>query len=291
MTSKRRIALTDSMHCWIYALLEEIYADKTEKCFSGLGKEELALINVDENGGEAAHVYGDTDVDLVSHLVEIVLGRPLSADDMFVDLGSGSGRLLLQMLLLTNVRRVCGIELSPTRHSQAAAALNEARTHFAPLLDPSRIQLYCASMLKHVAVAESNLLYCYSLALSDDFLASLRDDLALRLGALVLLRGKGFHDADGSSMGADSSGGRLAQSRRLQPVLVTQIVNRVHQYFGYRVVEAGGSPADSVQVLLLEQSSVALGPIERPVFTSPEDDDTSGCNAMMQDLLEGDRLL
>ena len=273
--AKRRIAL------------EEIYAVKTTTCFSGLSEEELAFINADENGGEAAHVYGDTDADLVSYIFEAMLGRPVSADDVFCDLGSGSGRLLLQMLLLTNVRRVCGVELSPTRHSQAVAALGEARTRgelLAPLLESSRIQLHCASMLKHDACADANLIFCYSLALSEAFLATIRDDLARRLplGALVLMRGKGFDDVDGGSTPADGSG------RRLQPALVTQIVNRVHQYYGYRVVEAaGGTP--SARVVLLEQRSVAVGSCERPIFQSPEAEDP--CNVMMQDLLEGDRLL
>eukprot|EP00966_Prymnesium_polylepis_P049429 1144131-Prymnesium_polylepis.1 len=49
--------------------LEEIYEDggRSATCFSGLDDAELALINSEAHGGKGAHVYGDTDADLVAH--------------------------------------------------------------------------------------------------------------------------------------------------------------------------------------------------------------------------------
>jgi hypothetical protein len=103
--------------------LEELYEDGglTAKCFSGLGDDELSLLNTAVHGGHGASVYGDTDADLVAHLFEEMLGRRLSpSTDTFLDLGSGSGKLVLQML--PRVSRVEGVELSLTRHEQAAFA-------------------------------------------------------------------------------------------------------------------------------------------------------------------------
>ena len=264
--------------------LEEIYEDGglTKACFKLEDEsDDMRKLTEDEHGGKGAHVYGDTDADLLLHLFANMLERPISCElDSFCDLGSGSGKLLLQMC--TRTASVIGIELSATRHEAAESALWEAqrRGH----LSSSTVRLYCASMLRHVAVAESNLIYCYSLALSPSFLSELRADLEARLpiGALVLLRGQGFPN-DGAVP--------PTAARRLQPLVETRIVNRVHNYFGYRLVESDDPVDDGVvRTIELEQQALPLGStrFERLVFVEPEAEDPSA--EMLQELFEGREL-
>ena len=264
--------------------LEEIYEDGglTKACFKLEDEsDDMRKLTEDEHGGKGAHVYGDTDADLLLHLFANMLERPISCElDSFCDLGSGSGKLLLQMC--TRTASVIGIELSATRHEAAESALWEAqrRGH----LSSSTVRLYCASMLRHVAVADSNLIYCYSLALSPSFLSELRADLEARLpiGALVLLRGQGFPN-DGVVP--------PTTAHRLQPMIETRIVNRVHNYFGYRLVESDDPVDDGVvRTIELELQALPLGStrFERLVFVQPEAEDESA--AMLQELFEGREL-
>merc|ERR1712204_78794 len=51
------------------------------------------------------------------------LSHPLSFKDEVIDLGSGLGKVVLQVLLGTEAGRVRGVELSSTRHGMAVAAL------------------------------------------------------------------------------------------------------------------------------------------------------------------------
>ena len=53
----------------------------------------------------------NTDADLVLHCATELLGRSLNADDVFFDLGSGDGRLVLYLALLTKARRSVGWSL------------------------------------------------------------------------------------------------------------------------------------------------------------------------------------
>ncbi|GIL50971.1 hypothetical protein Vafri_7046 [Volvox africanus] len=75
-------------------------------------KREAALVDI--TGGSAT--YGEITVDGVMQLLRNV---PLQQDDVLVDLGSGLGRLVLQVACSASLRRCVGIELSASRHKQA----------------------------------------------------------------------------------------------------------------------------------------------------------------------------
>ena len=289
-------AVDDEDLLWRRTVLEDLYEElgPTATNFSGLRSDELLMLTSEEYGGKGAHVYGDTDSELLFYLFETL--RPVTANDTFCDLGSGNGRLLLQMSLLTRVRSVAGVELSRTRHEQATAALAEAtrRGVFASARAGS-IELSCGSMLGHPALAMSTLCFCYSLALDVSFMATLELELAqqLPLNALVLLRGQGFPGVTTQGDGVDAAAGQ-GGGRKLQPVLETRIANRMHQFYGYRVV-AGVSavcspppdqPEPVIRLLELEQHSLPLGSsrFERAVFVPSELDEEPS----MQDLFEAD---
>lgn len=59
--------------------------------------------------------------------VELLTGHALGPSDVFYDLGSGFGRLALQVFLTTNVSRVGGVEIGVGRHTVAKAVGRTAR--------------------------------------------------------------------------------------------------------------------------------------------------------------------
>ena len=61
--------------------LEEIYEDGglTKACFKLEDEsDDMRKLTEDEHGGKGAHVYGDTDADLLLHLFANMLERPIS---------------------------------------------------------------------------------------------------------------------------------------------------------------------------------------------------------------------
>ena len=262
-----------------HAAIHEIFESGgiTATCFSGLDKDELAFVNRSDHGGEAAHVYGDTDMRLVTELFERVRGAPASDTDAFFDLGSGDAKLTLSMVLLTPVRAATGIELSPTRHQQALAAQEQARARgLLGIEREARLRLICGNMLaEEHGLAEATLVFCYSLCLDDPFLRQLRAFLARQLpvGAAVLLRGRPLPAvADAGERPADDEPGS-DRACRLELALQTFIINRQHQYYGYRVVAAGSDATaaptpEAVRCVELEVRACRFG----ETFVTPASD-------------------
>ncbi len=81
------------------------------------------------------YVYGETDLTAFAALVGLI---PLSADSVFYDLGSGTGKLVLFMAMLFPIKKSCGIELFSSLHQ--AALLQKMRL--------SECQHYHANMEK-----------------------------------------------------------------------------------------------------------------------------------------------
>ena len=74
-------------------------------------------------------------------------------------------------------------------------------------------------------------------------------------------------------------------------MIETRIVNRVHNYFGYRLVESDDPVDDGVvRTIELELQALPLGStrFERLVFVEPEAEDPSA--EMLQELFEGREL-
>ncbi|MGA0058259.1 MAG: hypothetical protein ACO3RU_01585 [Planctomycetota bacterium] len=98
---------------------------------------------LDASAGAGAATYGE----VLPHAARRLLRwLALGPDDVFADLGSGSGRLVFQAACETRVRKAVGVELSVDRHRAAeeglrrlvAACPAEAGAGLA-----SRIQLLC----------------------------------------------------------------------------------------------------------------------------------------------------
>ncbi|GLC36953.1 hypothetical protein PLESTB_000174700 [Pleodorina starrii] len=97
-------------------VFDALYDDAEEVFLSKRGyvipRREAAL--VEATGGSPT--YGEITGQGVTQFLRSV---PLQADDVLVDLGSGLGRLVLQVAASARLRRCVGLELSASRHEQA----------------------------------------------------------------------------------------------------------------------------------------------------------------------------
>lgn len=275
----------------------------TNLCYYALSEQEKAAIagpsyKADEGapgGGVAAHVYGDTDVELIRYLVEdeTCAGHKISPADVFADLGSGSGKLVLSMQLVTDVRRSEGVELSHTRHEIAQEAKKRVLERIGHRTGGTAgqqhsIEFFQGNMLEH-DLSETTILFCYTLCFDESFLWRLASRFLATMpaGALILLRGKqlptdalyGGCGGGGESGGSSLSCQRQEKTRFLHPLFSTKILNRVWQYHVYRVVSTSSMSAATIEMCVLtpprtvelEQQSVTvnvtIGPEEAPGST------------------------
>lgn len=100
------------------AYLQMIYENK--RGYTIPPEEGNAILN---EGGHPQ--YGEIPYDSAAHILDDL---NLSRQDVFYDLGSGVGKLALQVYLTTPVKRSVGIELSTTRWTIAESCRNQAAT-------------------------------------------------------------------------------------------------------------------------------------------------------------------
>jgi hypothetical protein len=79
--------------------------------------------------------YGVIEHDGIDTMVDDVF---LTADDVFVDVGSGIGNVLLQVLAVSPCSHVVGVELLPSRQAAAHAAEAKARELFPKVFTPTK---------------------------------------------------------------------------------------------------------------------------------------------------------
>lgn len=106
------LALKSELLCEHY--LQLVYQQiKAEQQIKNKFIETTDKKNISEKSGEILYPS-------VKKLLSII---NLSAEDVFVDLGSGAGKLALQVFLNTSVHEVVGVEVVPAFHEQAMQAV------------------------------------------------------------------------------------------------------------------------------------------------------------------------
>ena len=129
---------------------------------------------IDDSGGDQA--YGELTIRGMRELQPKLRPR---ADDVFYDLGSGTGRAVVQAALEWPVQRAVGVELSASRHAVGEAAMARA--------DPSlqkRVVLREGDMIACDGCEDMTILYVAGLLFDEPFMARLGE----RLGQLPRLR-------------------------------------------------------------------------------------------------------
>lgn len=127
-------------------------------------------------------VYGEIKPEAVSQLEEYL---KLTAHDVFYDLGSGVGKMVVQIYLDTPVKKSVGIELSPTRSNKAQSVKEKLKQQ--RLLDPKRILEFRTEDIMNSDISDATVIYLASTCLSDEYMKKITDRLAqLKKGLRVL---------------------------------------------------------------------------------------------------------
>lgn len=99
----------------------------------------------------------------------------LRKDDVFYDLGSGVGKVVMQMALRAPIRRVVGLELVRSRHRIARRVLDHVRA--TGLLRARECELRCADFMR-APLGDATVVYTCSTAFSTPFMNELCARLA-----------------------------------------------------------------------------------------------------------------
>lgn len=98
--------------------MEQIKLDNTVEARSWMGR----LIS-----GHDSSVYGEVLPEGVQTLLDAVQDEiPMDVEDVFVDLGSGTGKVAMHAVLVLPCKKVMGIELSETRYNHGVKAIEAA---------------------------------------------------------------------------------------------------------------------------------------------------------------------
>lgn len=102
----------------------------------------------------------------------------LGAQDVFYDLGSGVGKVVMMAALATSVGRSVGVELSRSRTAKGRRVLERAESR--GLLDPGRVELRNEDILK-TCLDDASVIYTCSTAFRLEFMLKIMTKL-VRLG-------------------------------------------------------------------------------------------------------------
>ena len=144
-------------------ILQKIYPTQSENGYN-IPKSESDLIA--SSGGNST--YGEITPEGVHRLIQELGIYP---NDVFFDLGSGLGKMVIQMYLETPVKKSIGIELSSQRFRLAEQAkdLLRAQGHY----DRKRELRFSNSNILNVPLDEATIIFTNSLCFSDEFMQKL----------------------------------------------------------------------------------------------------------------------
>jgi SAM-dependent methyltransferase len=138
-------------------IMNRIYKDL---CGFEIPKNDAAQVR--KSKGSA--VYGEINHQALKKLHSYL---KITSKDVFYDLGSGVGKVVLQTGLFTNAKKVVGVELSAARHEGAITALERA-ARLEPKI-PQKCQ-FLNDDLMNVDLSEASIIYTCSTAFSEAFM-------------------------------------------------------------------------------------------------------------------------
>jgi hypothetical protein len=117
--------------------------------------------------------YGEITYDSAAHILDDL---NLTRQDVFYDLGSGVGKLVLQVYMTTPVKRSVGIEISPTRWNISEAAHKEILND--DHLTPGRDLVFINQNLLKTPLTEATVCFLSGLAFPPQLIHSIMDRLS-----------------------------------------------------------------------------------------------------------------
>ena len=126
-------------------------------------------------GGPSAATYGEI---TAKGFASLAARLRLDSTSHFADLGSGTGKVVLQSVQRNDVAYACGVELSPSRHAVAVAVLEHCAPHLV-----ARVRLVNGDVADSTLWSEGGALS----AVTDVYLSSLlfSPELLLRIAAAL----------------------------------------------------------------------------------------------------------
>ncbi len=155
--------------------LDGLYKDKSGYIGYQLEEKELSQKHqIDLTYGEI--IYQGVDA-IIDHLV-------FNEEDVFYDLGSGIGKVVLQLFLKTPVKKSIGIEASTARHNCAEEVFNVAKKEYqARFQDQREFKSIQGNFLLH-PIVDATVVFTNSRCFNDEMLV----DLAKILNNCPLLK-------------------------------------------------------------------------------------------------------
>ena len=118
-------------------------------------------IKINHTAGSIDRTYGEI---LFSGVEKILKKITITDHDIFLDLGSGLGKVVLQVFMQTQVCKSIGIEINPQLHNSALKIIEKFQTKYAAN-STRELHLICADFLETEILAATVILIgspCYS---------------------------------------------------------------------------------------------------------------------------------
>lgn len=133
-----------------------------------LEEHERALI--EKNYTKKTSIYGE----ILYDSAQVLLTDPelgFGPQDIFYDLGSGVGKMAVQVYLNTPVKKVVGVELSPTRHAKAEKVIR--RCMQSNLMEKDRTLTLCHGDMLELDINDATIIYMCSTCYPPELLEQL----------------------------------------------------------------------------------------------------------------------
>lgn len=127
-----------------------------------------------EKNNNMAETYGEILYPSVDKLLSKI---QLSNEDVFVDLGSGLGKLALQVFLKSHVKEVCGIEIVPELHVQALKAALRVQSELPGFYQGDRKLTFLCDDFLEISLATATVVLICSPCFSQDIVYSLGEKI------------------------------------------------------------------------------------------------------------------
>ena len=125
--------------------------------------------DIDKNEKNFCSGYGEI---LLPGILKLIENIDITSDDVFLDLGSGLGKLCISFLLLTRIKHSIGIELEKNRYNISCLA----RKKFMPYIANRRLDFYNYNIVDY-DLTKANIIYIGSLCFSDKLLKIISDKI------------------------------------------------------------------------------------------------------------------
>ncbi len=148
---------------------------------------EKPLLPLPADQKQFSQIYGEILPESVDKLLTLF---PLTKDDIFVDLGSGTGKIPLQVFLCSEVKESRGIELAVNLHDYAMQVAEQVANDLPDFYKNNRkLNFFCGNFLEF-SLSDVTVVWFNSVCFTQDFLNQVSQiiDSNLSIHTVITLR-------------------------------------------------------------------------------------------------------